>query len=82
LNNDRIVAQKGTFTLFPDRLQFNLEDRPQADEFLTKIIIPPDKVDSIKKQLLILGITETSMYPELSSLGLEIKREFIESIIV
>lgn len=81
LNNDRIVAQKGTFTLFPDKVAFNLEDKDQADQFLTKFIIPQANVDAIKRQLLILGVSETSIYPELSSLGQEIKREFIESII-
>jgi len=80
LNNDRIVAQKGTFTLFPDKVAFNLEDRDEADQFLTKFIIPKNDVESIKKQLLILGISETSVYPELASLGHEIKREFIETI--
>ncbi len=80
LNNDRIVAQKGTFTLFPDRAAFNLEDKEQAEQFLTKLLIPQQFVEPIKKQLLILGVTETSLYPELSSLGLEIRREYTESL--
>lgn len=80
LNNDRIVSQKGTFTLFPDKDTFNLEDTPKAEEFLTKLIIPPSHIVHIYKQLIILGITESSIFPELSSLGLEIKRELINSI--
>jgi hypothetical protein len=79
LNNSRIVAQKGTFTLFPDKKSFSLEESGQADEFLTQFVIPFANVDAIKKQLIVLGVSETSIYPELSSLGQEIKREFIES---
>ncbi len=76
LNSNRIVAQKGTFTLFPDRGSFNLEDTPDAEQFLIKIIIEHNRINTIKRQLVLLGITETSIYPELNSLGSEIKREF------
>jgi len=79
LNNARIVAQKGTFTLFPDTEAFNLEDSEDAAVFLNKIVICKDHVESIKRQLSNLGVTESTIYPELSSLALEIKREFIES---
>lgn len=76
LNSNRIAAQKGTFTLFPNKTSFNLEDKPDAGDFLVKIVIDHEQVPSIKKQLILLGITETSIYPELNSLGAEIKREF------
>ncbi|OXA98072.1 hypothetical protein B0A75_15510 [Flavobacterium oncorhynchi] len=81
LNNSRIVAQKGTFTLFPDTEAFNLEDTEGASEFLTKITLCKDHIESLKRQLSTLGVTESTIYPELSSLALEIKREFIEPLI-
>jgi|ERR1035437_8763097 hypothetical protein len=81
LNNDRIVAQKGTFTLFPDSDAFNLEETDDASDFLTKLVISKEKVEEIKLQLATLGVTESTIYPELPSLSLEIKREFVESLI-
>jgi hypothetical protein len=80
LNNSRIVAQKGTFTLFPDSASFNLEDTEGANTFLSKIIIDKHYVENLKRQLSTLGVTESTIFPELPSLGLEIKREFIESL--
>jgi len=78
LNNSRIVAQKGTFTLFPDTDAFNLEETDDAALFLTKITIDKGHVESLKRQLSTLGVTESTIYPELPSLALEIKREFVE----
>lgn len=80
LNNSRIVAQKGTFTLFPDTDSFNLEETGDAAVFLTKITICKSHIESLKRQLSTLGVTESTIYPELPSLALEIKREFIEPI--
>jgi hypothetical protein len=80
LNNARIVAQKGTFTLFPDAEAFNLEETNDANTFLTKITIAKENVEDLKRQLATLGVTESTIFPELPSLGLEIKREFIESL--
>jgi hypothetical protein len=77
INNDRIAAQKGVFTLFPNTDVFNLEDKDKADEFLTLIKINKDSIDKLKSQLYYLGITESTIYPDLNNLALEIKREFI-----
>lgn len=76
LNNKRIAAQKGTFTLFPNTDKFNLEDKSDAHNFLNKIIIPNEHIQSFRKQLYYLGMTESSIYPDLNNLALEIKREF------
>lgn len=80
LNSARIVAQKGTFTLFPDTTAFNLEETEDSSSFLTKITISKESVENIKRQLSTLGVTESTIFPELPSLGLEIKREFIDSL--
>lgn len=80
LNNERIAAQKGTFTLFPNSDIFNLEEKEQAHNFLTLLIIKKETIEILKNQLYYLGMTESSIYPDLNHLALEIKREHIESL--
>jgi hypothetical protein len=74
-NNERIVAQKGVFTLFPFKDRFKIEDLATSHNFLAKIIINNADIDRIKSQLITLGITETLVYPGLDYLAYEIKRE-------
>lgn len=69
------MAQKGVFTVFPNVQRFFLEDKEYAHNFLWQIVIPAAKIDEIKKQIFYLGITESSIYPDLNNLALEIKRE-------
>lgn len=80
LNNDRIAAQKGTFTLFPNSAKFNLEDKIESHNFLKLLIIKNDAIETLKKQLYYLGMTESSIYPDLNNLALEIKREYLQSL--
>lgn len=79
LNNVRIVAQKGVFTLFPFLEKFKLENLDGAHEFLSKFIIPDNKVNEIKKQLIEVGITENNVYPGLDSIAQEINREILST---
>lgn len=80
LNSERIIAQKGTFTLFPNTNSFNLEDKQDANTFLTLLIIKKESVESMKKQLFYLGITESSIYLDLNNLAIEIKKEFDQTL--
>ena len=79
LNNSRIVAQKGVFTLFPyssSDTTPKLEDYDNADNFLKCILIESqDEINSIKGELSLLGMSETTLFPDLSHLALELKRE-------
>lgn len=79
LNNERIVAQKGVFTLFPFKHKFKLEDLNGTENFLVKFVIPEANVKSIKEQLLIMGITENNVYPGLDSIAKEINREILKA---
>lgn len=79
LNNIRIVAQKGVFTLFPFKEKFKLEDLDVSHNFLVKILIPKEKIDEIKSQLYIMGITENNVYPGLDSIAKEINREILNA---
>ncbi len=76
-NSDRIVAQKGVFTLFPNKDSFSLESLTNAHEFLVRIKIPKEHITTIEEDLYYIGITESSLYPELESISKELKRDFI-----
>lgn len=73
-NSERIIAQKGVFTLFPMTTSFNMEDLTNASEYLIKIIIPARNVENIANELYFIGINELSLFPEPESISKEIKR--------
>lgn len=75
-NTERIVAQKGVFTLFPKKESFEMETVDKSEEFLVKIAIPKENIDSIKKELYFIGVTESSLFPELDSISKELKRNY------
>lgn len=76
LNNARISAQKGMFTLFPALSKTPLEETKECNDFLDKILIDRDSIQKIKRQLFIMGITNTSIYPDLDSISKDIKLEY------
>ena len=75
-NTERIVAQKGVFTLFPNKDSFKMEDLESAEDFLIRIKIPESSIDIIKEDLYYIGITESSIFPELDSISKELKRTY------
>jgi len=75
VNNSRIEAQKGIFTLFPTNA-VPLEEATESQEFLLKININPDYVHEIKKELFSLGVNNSSIYPELASIAKDIIFEY------
>ncbi len=75
-NTDRIVAQRGVFTLFPVAKSFSLESREHAEDFLTKITIPESSIKSISDDLYYIGMTESTIYPELDSISKELRRNY------
>lgn len=79
LNNVRIIAQKGVFTLFPFKEKFKLEDLDVSDKFLVKIIVPKEVIELVRKQLIIMGITENNVFPGLDSIAKEINREILKA---
>ena len=72
--SERIIAQKGVFTLFPMTNSFYMEDLSNAEGFLTKIIIPEVHVNEIAEELYFIGVNELSLFPEPESVSKEIKR--------
>ncbi|WP_409272831.1 FRG domain-containing protein [Neobacillus sp. SCS-31] len=82
LNSERIIAQKGVFTLFPKPPSVRaLEETNNADRFLSKIVIKKSAIDTIKKQLYNIGINESSLYPGLDAIGKIIIREHKENLL-
>lgn len=82
-NNDRIVAQRGEFTLFgTSRLSLEEEykkiNSPEGEKAflcaLKKLVIKKNSVENFRKSLDNFGITESSIYPSLDSIAKEIKR--------
>jgi hypothetical protein len=82
LNNERILAQKGVFTLYPySDVQPKLQEDIRANDFLKKISIKgQDNITSLKKELSVIGMSETSLYPDLNHLSLELRRELVQKI--
>lgn len=81
LNNERIVSQKGVFTLYPtSALIPKLEEDTKADEFLKKIVIKgQENISKIKSELSVIGMSETSLFPDLNHLSLELRRELTQN---
>lgn len=70
-SNGRINAQRGVFTLFPKK-SLSLENQINNSDILDKIIINDNYKLKIKEQLFSLGITYSSIFPELKSVSKEI----------
>ena len=75
-NTDRIIAQRGVFTLFPNKDSFNLEAIEYSDKFLSKIIIPESRIKSISDDLYYMGMTESTLFPELDSISKELRKNY------
>lgn len=74
-NNERIIAQKGVFTLFPAQDSFSIEDLDDSETYLTKIVIKKEDVKQMSDELYFVGCNELSLFPELSSISKEILRK-------
>ncbi len=78
-NSARIVAQRGVFALFGKgmkSMQTVYEEGDFKKESLAKIVISKSRVDEIQTSLFRKGITESTIFPDLFGLSLEIKRRF------
>jgi FRG domain len=68
----RIAAQKGNFTIHGNE-DIPLDELEKLNPCLIKLTINYHEIDLIKDELLIAGITESSLFPELSGLARELK---------
>lgn len=83
-NSARIVAQQGYFTVFGPQAEpmeetyLWVKDGKSVfpDGCLRKFVIPKQKVESVREEIFSLGISESSIYPDLEGLAAELKRNF------
>ena len=78
-NNQRIMAQRGVFTVF-GRLVQPMEESyagfPEGKDCLQRVIISRDYVSSMLEMLCSMGYSDSVIYPDLEGLALEIKKRF------
>ncbi len=79
LVNDRIIAQKGKFTLFASTKSCkDILNMVGEDEFLlAQLIISKENIPTIKKQLRLMGISKHTVFPSLESLSTVIKESVL-----
>ena len=72
----RIKAQSGVFTLHGSETGGleRLASKPGAN--LRKLILPAEHVDAVRQQISVAGVSDSSIFPELSGLCRELKRSF------
>lgn len=76
-NTHRMLAQRGVFTIFGSdiREMDTLYDvNGYGEGCLTKIFIPPERIESVLSTLHAMGYTDSVAYPDLHGLALELKR--------
>lgn len=78
-NSPRIVAQRGVFALFGkgmDGMEKVYSEGSFKEGSLVKVVIKKENVERILKSLYRKGFSESTIYPDLFGLSLEIKRNF------
>lgn len=78
-NSPRIVAQRGSFSLFGKSLtpmETIYEDGVFEQDTLRKIEIPSEIIGDLLDKLVWMGITDSVVYPDLEGLAKETKRLF------
>lgn len=78
-NSPRIVAQRGSFSLFgkslsPMEATFTAHDFP--DDALAKLVVPAALIQPLLEKLVWMGISDSVVYPDLEGLAKETKRQF------
>lgn len=83
-NSARIVAQQGFFTVFGPQSEpmekifgWMKDEKPVfPGDCLRKFIIPKSHVMKVRDEIFSLGISESTIYPDLEGLASELKRTF------
>lgn len=78
-NSPRIVAQRGVFALFGkgvDGMEKVFTDGNFQADTLQKVIIPKANIDGYLRSLHRKGFAESTIFPDIFGLSLEIKRSF------
>lgn len=73
--NDRIVAQRGVFTVHGSK-KTELEQLLAGTNRIDKILINPAQCTKLRDDLWALGISESALFPEPQSVAKDLKREY------
>ena len=68
----RMLMQQGSFTVHASDAP--LEDRPDADQFLRKFVIPPGRIYNFRRAIKVFAINRSNIYPDLTNLALEVRQ--------
>ena len=74
-NSPRIVAQRGVFTVFGKSTE-PMENKQSPEGTLAKIVIPKENIEAMFDELIAVGVTDSSIFPDLDGLAKELKRNF------
>lgn len=77
VNNARMFAQRGVFTMFGlkrESMEEQFSDRRMPKDCLAKLLIPRDQIQPLLSLLLKIGYTDSVSYPDLNGLVMEIRR--------
>lgn len=75
-SNQRILRQKGCFTLHKNKKDLMSTYRRNSSNALVKIIIARNKANLINEQLKLAGISESSIFPDLEGLSRELNMKY------
>lgn len=79
LNSTRIVAQRGTFTVFPLKPVLTpLNLFSDSSDYLFEICIASESIPAIQTQLRHYGITRITLFPEIQAVANEITQEVLD----
>ena len=66
----RMTVQQGAFTLHGTNVALN--ERPDAEGYLAKLVIPYASREKLKEELWVLGIRRSCLFPDLANLALDL----------
>jgi hypothetical protein len=76
-SNDRIRAQRGCFSVHGRYVHgFESVFRRNKDPHIMKLVIRTDHTQKVKQELISVGITESTLFPDLEGIAREIKHEY------
>lgn len=80
LDNERIIRQGGAFILFgikEDKYKPSILTNIYKPKKIHKFIVPESVKKTIKEELELLGITHSSLFPELEKTSVQLKEQYI-----
>lgn len=73
-SNPRLTLQHGVFTFHKKLMP--LDEMPESEKYLTKILINKELIKNCEKILTMLGINEYFVFPDVHGLGSYIKKKY------